>query len=56
MDPESVGAAIAIMKQMPNNAADSASAAAASAEEAKKAANSVTTATDQEIKTALGIS
>ena len=56
MDTTTLGAAIAIMKGMPDNAAASAAAAAASATAAQEAADSVTTASVAEVKTYLGIS
>ena len=55
MDAATLGAAIAIMKHMPDNAASSAEAAAASAAAAAQSAASITTATVAETKTYLGI-
>ena len=55
MDSETLAAALAIMKAMPDNAASSAAAAAASAEAAAESAQSVDTATVAEVKTYLGI-
>lgn len=55
IDIKSVCAAIAIMKRMPDNAANSAAAAAASASAAQEAADSVTSATVAETKNFLGI-
>lgn len=56
MDGETLSAAIARLKTMPNNAAASAAAAATSAQAAQDAADSVTSATVAETKTYLGIS
>lgn len=56
VDMETVGAAVARMKKLPDNAAASAAAAAASAEAAAAAAESVTAATVAETKEYLGIS
>lgn len=50
MDGQTLAAALALMKAMPDNAASSAAAAAASAEAAQDAADSVETATVQEAK------
>ena len=50
MDGQTLAAALAIMKGMPDNAASSAAAAAASAQDAQNAADSVETATVQEAK------
>ena len=50
MDGQTLAAALAIMKSMPDNAASSAAAAEASAEAAQEAAESVETATVQEAK------
>ena len=55
MDAETLGAALALMRAMPDNAAASAAAAAASAQEARTAADSVTSATVAETKEYLGI-
>lgn len=55
MDGGTLFAALAIMRGMPDNAANSAAAAAASAEAAQEAADSVTSATVAETKTYLGI-
>ena len=55
MEADTLGAALAIMKAMPDNAANSASQAAASAEAAQTAADSVTAATVAETKTYLNI-
>lgn len=55
MDGETLGAALAMMKQMPDNAAASAAAAKEYAEAAQEAADSVTTATVEEVKAYLGI-
>lgn len=55
MDNVSIGAALALMEAMPDNAAHSAAEAAASAAEAKEAAESVTPATVAETKNYLSI-
>lgn len=55
MDVATLGAAIAVMKHMPDNAAASAAAAAESAAAAEEAAQSVTSATVAETKEYLGI-
>ena len=55
MDGQTLAAALAIMKGMPDNAASSAAAAAASAEAAQTAADSVTSATLSEAKEYLEI-
>ena len=55
ISPVTLGAALAIMKGMPDNAAASAAAAAASAEAAQEAADSVTAATPEETTTYLGL-
>ena len=55
IDIPTVGAAIALMEQMPDNAAASAAAAAASAAAAAESAQSVDTATVAETKSYLGI-
>lgn len=55
MDMQTLGAAIAIMKSMPNTAASSAATAEAAADRAETAAESVDTATVAETKTYLGI-
>ena len=55
MDGQTLAAALALMKGMPDNAANSAAQAAASAEAAQTAADSVTAATVVEAKTYLNI-
>lgn len=55
MDGQTLCAAIAIMKKMPDNAASSAAAAAQSAQAAREAADSVASATVAETKSYLGI-
>ncbi len=55
MDMATVGAAIALMKGMPDNAAASAAKAEAAADRAETAASSVESATAAETKTYLGI-
>lgn len=55
IDNETMMAAIAVMKGMPDNAASSAAAAAASAAAAQEYAASVTTATVEETLAYLGI-
>lgn len=55
IDMETVGAAISRMKKLPDNAAASAAAAKEYAEAAEEAADSVTTATVEEVKAYLGI-
>lgn len=55
MDMQTLGAAIAIMKSMPDTAASSAAAAEAAAGRAEEAADTVTSATVAETKTYLGI-
>lgn len=53
MDDETFGAALAVLKTMPNTASYSAAQAAASAEAAQQAADSISPATDAEVKTVL---
>lgn len=55
MDGQTLGAALALMRAMPDNAAHSAAEAAAAADRAETAADSVTTATVAETKTYLNI-
>jgi len=55
MDMTTLGAALAIMKGMPDNAAHSAAEAQAAAERAETAADSVTSATVAETKAYLNI-
>ena len=55
MDGSTLGAALALMFGMPDNAASSASAAAASAALAKEYSESIETATVEEIKAYLHI-
>ena len=55
MDGETLLAAIAVIRTLPDNAAASAAAAAASATAAQEAADSVTTATVAETKSYLSI-
>ena len=55
MDVSTLGAALALMKNMPDTAAASAAAARAAAEAAAQAAESVDAATLAETKTYLGI-
>lgn len=55
MDPETLYIAIAMMKKMPDNAANSAAQAAASAQAAQDAADSVDSATVAETKAFIGI-
>lgn len=55
MDMQTLAAAIAVMKTMPDSAAASAAAAAADADRAEAAADSVTTGTLAEFKQYLGI-
>ena len=55
MDGETLGAALAMMRKMPDNAAASAAEAKEYAEAAQEAADSVTVATVAEVKAYLGI-
>lgn len=55
MDGQTLGAALALMKAMPDNAAHSAAEAEAAAQRAETAADSVTSATVEETTTYLNI-
>ena len=55
MDAETLGAALALMKAMPDNAAHSAAEAAAAADRAETAADSISTGTLVEFKEYLHI-